>query len=504
MSLEKIKDNFGQSIQKNWPFMSSIRARFTALYLALLAITLTVFCTILFQVFVRNHQQEFDFALYNHAVDVAQSITVDFYGDLIFTSNALLAREKVFPFSLGKSFAQVVSPEGQIVARSNNLGSQMLPLYTEDWQIVFQSKRGHLYRTLTPNELKNVKEALPGERYRQITYLVRRGKPLFILQIAVPTTLLDREAQSLLLFFMMGIPATLVLAGVGGLYLASKALEPVREIIAKAEQLNPTSLSERLPEPWTEDEIKKLTVTLNGLLGRIERAFQSHENFIADASHQLKTPLAILRGELDVFRSKPRSEEETSAFLDSAGQELQHMSRLLDDLLLLAKIDAGAGSLTLRKIRLDEILLDTISRFEVFSKKKNISIRFDLDDRTQGTQGDDFVVGADSDLLQSMFRNLVDNAIKYSPDSSVIEVKLVNEADRVTTQIRDYGEPIPQELAERLFRRYERGNLLMSGVSGTGLGLTIAKRIAEMHGGNISILQDNLPGKAFQVEIKKD
>ena len=484
------------------PFLNSLRMRLTALYLALLALTLTIFCTILYQVFVRNHQQEFDFALYNHAVDVSQSINVELFGDLVFTPNAIFAKEKVFPFSLGKSFYQVVSLEGRVINPSENLGDSHLPLYTEDWQGAF--RRGHIYRTLSPSDLKEVNLAIPRASYRLITYLVRRGKPIFILQIAVPMTLLEREAQSLLLFFLIGIPITLLLAGIAGLYLANRALDPIRSIIQKAAQLNPSNLSERLPEPSTEDEMRRLTVTLNGLLGRIEKAFESHENFIADASHQLKTPLAILRGELDVFRSKPRSEEETSAFVDSAAQELLHMSRLLDDLLLLAKIDAGAGSLTVRKVRLDEVLLECVSRFELLAKKKGISIRFDLDDRTPGEAANDFLVDGDSDLLQSMFRNLVDNAIKYSPEGSPIEVRVINEANWVFVQIRDFGDPIPPEQAARLFRRYERGNLLVSGVSGTGLGLTIAQRIAELHGGNISISRDNLPGKAFQVEMKKN
>lgn len=483
-------------------FFFSIRVRLTALYLGLLAVTLSIFCTVLFQLFVRNHQQEFDYALYNHAVDVAQSITVDFFGDFVFTPNAILAKEKVFPFSLGKSFAQVVSPEGNIVARSANLRENSLPLPTEDWQEAF--RRGHLYRTLGPKDMTGLKEAIKNENYRQIIFMVRRGKPLYILQIAVPMTLLDREKRDLLEFFFMGIPAALILSGIVGLYLAGKALSPVRALITRAEKLNPSNLSERLPEPNTEDEIRMLTVTLNGLFGRIEKAFESHENFIADASHQLKTPLAILRGELDVFRSKPRTEQEMRAFTESASQELEHLSRLLDDLLTLAKIDAGAGSLILRKVRLDEVLLDTVARFEVLAQRKHISIRFDLDDRTLGESEDDFLVEGDPDLLQSMFRNLVDNAIKYSPDSSPVEVKLVNEAAQVVAHIRDYGEPIPPEVANKLFQRYERGNLRVSGVSGTGLGLTIAKRIAEMHGGNISISQENPPGKAFSVAMKKN
>lgn len=491
----KIKERIRQ-------FIYSIRMRLTVMYLALLGITLAVFCTVLLKLFVRNHQQEFDFALYNHAVDVAQSITVDFFGDFVFTPNALLAKEKVFPFSLGKSFAQVVSPEGQIVARSANLMDQSLPFPNEDWQALF--RRGHVYRTLTPKDLQTITSALKGENYRQILFMVRRGKPLFILQIAVPMTLLDREKKDLIEFFMIGIPISLLLAGIAGFYLAGNALAPVRNLIQKASKLNPSNLSERLPEPSTEDEIRMLTVTLNSLLGRIEKAFESQEHFIADASHQLKTPLAILRGELDVFRAKERDPEEIHAFFESATQELEHLSRLVDDLLTLAKIDAGAGSLLLRSVRLDEILLETISRFELLAKKKNIAIRFNMDDRTSGSDDHHFEIQGDSDLIQSLFRNLVDNAIKYSPENSSVEVELINEKEEIIASIKDFGAPIPEETKERLFQRFERGNLRVGGVNGTGLGLTIAKRIAEMHSGNILIFQEKDNGKSFRVAMKKN
>lgn len=489
------------SSAKSKAWFASLRVRFTALYLTVMAVTLIIFCIMLYQVFVRNHQKEFDAALYNYAVDVSQSISVDFFGDFVFNARAVRANEKFLPFSLGRSFVQIVAPNGQIVTRSTNLENMHLPTYAEDWTAVFRD--GYAFRTLRARELENVRQALRGTRYRQVTYLVGGTKPAFILQIAVPMTLFVQETANLLLFFIVGIPVTLILAAASGLFLSHKALEPVREIIKKAALLNPSNLSERLPEPPSEDEIKRLTVTLNSMLGRIEKAFESHENFIADASHQLKTPLAILRGELDVFKSKPRSPEEIDAFVNSASQELTHMSRLLDELLLLAKVEAGAGSLTVRKIRLDEVLLEVVARIKVLAMAKDISIRLNLDDRTEGESSDDFLVDGDSDLLLSMFRNLVDNAIKYSPEHSQVEVRLINESDRVITEIRDYGEPIPPEVEERLFRRYERGNL-RRGPSGTGLGLTIARRIAELHRGKVTINQSSRPGKVFRVEMKKN
>jgi signal transduction histidine kinase len=494
---------FAKTKEKIRRFVFSLKMRFTAIYLGLLAFTLIVFCSVLYSVFRQNHQQEFDAALYNHAVDVAQSITVDFFGDFVFTPNALLANEKVFPFSLGKSFVQVVSPDGHVLVRSPNLESQQLPLHPEDWQAVF--RKGHVYRNLSATELKEIKGIEADANYRQIMYVVQRSKTLFILQIAVPTSYLERDARMLLFFFfVVGIPVTLILAGIGGLYLSSKALEPVREIVEKAKHLNPSNLSERLPEPNQEDEIHMLTTTLNDLLGRIQRAFESQEHFLADASHQLKTPLAILRGELDVFRGKTRSAEDMTAFLDSASQELEHLSRLVDDLLLLAKIDAGAGSLLLQKIRMDELLIDSIGKFELPASLRKIKFRFDLQGWSENQSDDEFMVNGDRDLLTSMFRNLLDNAVKYSPSNSLIEVALRTHEGNLQVEIKDQGEPIPVGVVERLFQRYERGGLrLGSSASGTGLGLPIARRIAELHGATISVIQGAKVGKSFRFELKK-
>lgn len=482
-------------------FFSSIRTRLTLLFTALLALALFIFSGFLYKIFTASQLNEFDANLHNHAVDVAQSVSIDYFGDFVFNSSALRSNEKFFPFTLGRTFMQVVSPQGQIMERSTNLENKNLPLYTEDWTEVFD--KGYAFRTLPASELKSLRYAEPHAQYRLITYLVRRGKPAFVLQIAVPTTFLYREASALVIFFLIGIPTAMILSLFAGFYLSGQALKPVREIIKKAEQLNPSNLSERLPTTGTQDEIGNLTITLNNLLARIQKAFESHEHFIADASHQLKTPLAVIRGELDVFRTKERSPQEVNAMIHSASQELEHMSRLINDLLLMAKMDAGAGSLIVSDVRLDELFMEVVARMEVLAKKKNISIKFNLDDRTIGDSADDFLVKGDFDLLQSMFRNLLDNAIKYSPDGSVVEVKLINEEEKVITSLRDYGVAIPEEVRARIFQRYERGNLRMSGVSGTGLGLTIAQRIAEIHKGNISILQDNSPGKTFQVEMKK-
>lgn len=477
--------------------VDSIRARLTLLFVAILTVTLLVFCSILYQVFVRNHEREFDVALYNHAVDVSSSINVDFYGDFVFNAGNLLNNEKIFPFALGRSFMQVVSPNGVIIARTNNLKHLHLPIYSEDWQAVFQN--GSAFRTLTKEEMADIPSS-QRTQYRLITYFARKSEPAFILQVAVPMALLYQETYSLLIFFLVAIPLTILGAMFGGFYLSGKALQPVRDIILKAERLNPAILSERLPVGPVEDEIQKLTITLNKLLERIQKAFDSHESFISDASHQLKTPIAVLRGELDVFKSKPRSPGEIDAFLKSSSQELTHLSRLLDDLLILAQMDAGSASFSIRPLRLDEVVLEAVSRVELLATQKNIGIRFDID---QTNDLDDFQMEGDADLLQSMVRNLLDNAIKYSPAGSPVEVKLFERGYSLCVEVKDYGDPIPADKASTIFERFQRGAQAKNGPGGFGLGLTIARRIAEAHRGKISILQDNPPGKSFLVEMKK-
>ena len=480
-------------------YSNSIRFRLTALFVTILAITLISFCFVLFKVFVKNHQEEFDIALYNHAVDVAKSINVDFYGDLVFNSNIFLNNEKIFPFALGNSFMQIISSRGEVIVRSSNLKNQILPVFSEDWQNVFKS--GSAFRTLNPESLAPL---FKKNSYRLVTYLAKKNSDTrFILQIAVPMTLLYQETNGLLLFFSFAIPLTLILASIGGLYLSGKALFPVRTIIEQMKNLNPSNLSERLPVSDNQDEIQRLTVTLNELLERLQQTFISQERFVADASHQLKTPLAILRGELDVLKSRPRSNAEIKEFLNSATQELAYLSNMVEDLLLLARVDVGSSSLSIHKVRLDELLLDIISRLEFLAKSKNTTIRFDISPSSEEAQETDFEVQGDHDLLQSMFRNLIDNAIKYSPESSPIEVKLEAHPKEIYVFIKDYGLPIPAKDQEKIFDRFFRAENHHKAIPGTGLGLTIARRIAEAHRGSIKLLQPTNHEKTFVVEIKK-
>ncbi|MGK5086868.1 HAMP domain-containing sensor histidine kinase [Bdellovibrionota bacterium FG-2] len=465
-----------------------LQFRLTVLFVAIFGVLLVLFCTLLYVEFSRTQQAEFDAALFNHAVDMSQTIEVDFFGRLSIHSDQLAEEGKVFPFALGKAYLQISDQNGEILMRSSSLGSRQLPFSKEDQALLFGQRV--TFKTFEPGD------RLPS--YRLISYLVERQPGVrLILQIGVPLNLLDRQKRGLLAFFLITIPLILVLAIFGGLLFSRRALDPVRAIIEKAKEMSPSQLSERVPVPVEKDELRELALTLNHLLDRLQQSFESQERFIADASHQLKTPLAILRGELDVLKRRPRTVEETSGFLVSASQEVEYLSKMVEDLLVLARVDAGFGTLSIKKVRVDELALEAVSRLERFAQTRKVKIRFNL-----GGSGSFEILG-DSDLLQVMLRNLLENAIKFSPEDSCVEVEVNDEPAFVSVRVSDRGPGIPLEARERIFSRFFRAENTRNSVAGVGLGLPIAKRIIEIHQGTIEV-SDAHPGASFTVKIKKN
>jgi signal transduction histidine kinase len=476
----------------------SIRFRLTALFVMILGVTLIAFSVTLYGAFVRTHRTEFDAALYNHAVDVADSIEVNLFGQLTLSGELLSRNEKIFPFAVGRALLQIVSPSGQVLAKSAAVAETGLPIYRDD--LAKLAVESAVFRDLAVEEVPERGRAARAT-YRLLTYRVRNmRKPEFLLQIAVPMTFLEQESRNLRLFFLIGIPFTLLVATFGGIYLSGRALMPVLDIIEKARNITARNLDERLPIPSANDELQALSLTLNDLLDRLHRAFEGQERFVSDASHELKTPLAILRGELDLMRSRSRTPEETSAFLASASQELDQLSRLVEDLLLLARMDAGAGSMARRPLRLDEVVLEVVARTQRMAKARGIKVRFDL---SGGEDASEFCVLGDSNLLHSLLHNLIENAVKFSPDEATVTVKMTSQANEVVTTVIDEGPGIPPDEQTRIFDRFFRAEGAREKTSGMGLGLAIARRIAEAHEAKLWVESELGRGSRFYFSIKK-
>lgn len=490
-------------ITKAFQFFTSIRFRLTALFTCIFGSTLIFFSVMVYQVFARNHMREFDAALYNYTVDVANGIQVNFFGDLRFRPNIPFDEKKAFPFSLGQAFFQITDVNGNILAKSHNLLDSSLPIQRNEIaklvgeEVVFEFVRSNLMPASADRDSKN---------YRLIKYLVKLpNSASTILMIAVPMTLFERERQGLLAFLALFVPIVLVLATLGGWFFAGSALKPIKLINWKARKINPTNLAERLPVPAVDDEMKDLSVTLNDLLGRIQRAFESQEKFIADVSHEMKTPLAILRGELDLIKQKSHGAEVTE-YLESAEQEITHISELVENLLLLARVDAGVSCLAQGAVRMDEIVLDTIARTEVFAKSlgKRISINFKEEVVSGSAESEkQFQIHGDAGLLQCLAKNLIENAIKFSHTAENVEVEVCDQRQNVVLNVVDHGRGIPETERKHLFQRFYRGESTRNEVRGSGLGLHLASRIAEIHGGRIDVDSEVGRGTVFRVELPK-
>lgn len=480
----------------------SLRFRFISLYVTIFGITLIGFSALLYQYFIRSHGEDFDVALYNYAVDVAHAIDVNLFGQVTLNPNLLSESEKVFPFALGETFIQVRTITGKAIARSKSLGTGSLPIGKEEQQNL--TSRRAILRTIQNDEM-NVR---PGthDNFRMISYLIDKPGPNdFILQIAVPMILLEREARGLRTFFVFSIPFVLLISTFGGLYLSRKALAPFNAIIEKTKDITAHGLSERVPVPTAEDEIRELALTLNNLLDRLQESFSAQESFIADASHQIKTPLAILRGEIDLMRNKPRTETEVQEFLQSASQEVSYLSRMVEDLLTLARVEAGGHGLSQNLLRLDEVAMEAISRLKYLALPKKIEIDFNLKefDQTDRANPNPFEMMADPDLIRSLIENLLENAIKYSPEASRVLVQIVDHPEHSEILVSDQGPGIAADILPKVFDRFYRSETTRDKIAGSGLGLAIAKKIALAHQGTIQALNNPDYGTLFSVQLPK-
>jgi heavy metal sensor kinase len=286
----------------------------------------------------------------------------------------------------------------------------------------------------------------------------------------------------------------LLMAGFAGYLLARKGLAPIAEMTARAERISAESLHERLPVINKNDELGKLARVFNDLLARIESSFDGMRQFTADASHELRTPLAIIRGEADVALSQDREPEEYRETLEIIQDEARLLSGIVDDMLSLARADAGQRGLKLEEFYLNDLVEECLHSARALALNKSLSLNFESSDET--------AVRGDEDLLRRMVVNLLDNAIKYTPDGGSVSVKLWRENGMVRLRVTDNGIGIPAEAAARVFERFYRVDKARSRAEGgSGLGLPIVKWIAEAHHGSVNLESAPERGSSFTVSI---
>jgi hypothetical protein len=454
-----------------------IRFRMTVLFTVILALALIAFSVMLYRSFLTSHQTEFDIALYNHAVDIAGGVDINAVGEILYNKKPL-EETKIFPFALSQTYIVIRTIDGRVLAHSGPTANFFLPFEPEDYAMLARGKDS-TFETITADKYMPAAE---DRVFRLINFpLDDSVPPTIILQIAAPVTRFQAQIETLAHSFFLYIPIVIFIASAGGYYLSGRTLAPVRKMIHRANDLSPQHLTDRLPIPEVRDEIQELAQTMNRYLDRVEAAFQSQERFVADASHQLMTPLAILRGELDTLnRASP---EEMKAFLGSASQEIDRLTKTVSDMLLLARVDAGVSFLNMSQVALDELLLEVLSRVNRAASSKQVRLIFNI----RGESDEPTEIRGDRDLLLSLFFNLIENAVKYSPPGGSVEVSTERRdasggSARARVEICDQGPGIPEAERPYIFERFYRGARTSHKTQGVGLGLAISKKIVDLHG----------------------
>lgn len=448
----------------------SLRDRLTLVNIVLLGGLFIFFGVVAYVVVTILLYNQIDDALQQTAEQVVRQVHMDTSGEMggIITPNLKMA---------SNVYMQVWSHD-KLVFSSPSLGGEKTPLDPIGFSANLPS-----YRDATFKEESHLRVlSVP---------LVSGQRPLGMVQVASNLDVLDSARRNLL-----SVLAFTTVVGIAISALASQAsvkqfLSPLETITTAADQINRADdLSRRVPYDGSpEDEIGQLVDAFNQTLERLEVLFTSQQRFIADVSHELRTPLTVIKGNVDLMRRMKDFDPESLVSID---QEAGRLTRLVTDLLLLAKAEAGSLPLTKSAVELDALLMEVFNEMRVLAANK---VRVKL------TEIDQLQVSGDRDRLKQVILNLVANAIQYTPAGGDVYLSLNRSGDHAKLIVRDTGPGIPAEDLPYIFERFYRAekSRTRSGVAGFGLGLSIAHWIVEQHGGTIEASSREGKGTTFAV-----
>jgi len=456
----------------------SIRTRLTLWYTGLLGISLFIFSLLLYSLLSGILLSVVDDRLATQAQNVI---------NLMQTENdpltvMLSGKAKLPPIDVFASqyYIQIVQMDGQLVQVSENLRDTHLPLSAEVKDDIANGR----IRSYTIS-------AGQGARLRELTMpILLVGRRVGAIQVAQSLTPLDDSLNVISRALLIGSVSSLSLAAVGGVVLARAALRPIQAITRTARRITQTQdLSQRIPVAVPNDELGRLTSTINDMLARLAVLFQTQQRLVADVSHELRTPLTTIQGNLDLLRRGAADDPALRAdALRAIGDEAARMQRMINDLLLLAQLDAGL-QIHRQPVEMDTLLLDVYRQAQVIDR--GVTLRLGAEDQA--------LVLGDRDRLRQLLLNLVDNALKYTPAGGQVTLTLRRGEGWVQVAVTDTGVGITPEDVPHLFERFYRADRSRARQSGAGLGLSIAQWVAQAHGGRIEVESQVGQGSTFTV-----
>ena len=464
--------------------IESVRGRLTAFYIAAVAAALVIVGGLIYVLLAR--------ALYARIDDNLQALV-----EITATSLANDLAEGQDLMDAARSTAEELASQ-----------QQMLAIYDGDGQLLAEAGRDEDLSIVLPvldaiprgeSRLQTVIEAKDDDdrhrlAFRRVTipshgaaYVVVAGSSL------EPT---DEELESLRGILSYLVPIALVVAGIGGWFLARKSLAPVVTMVERARRMSAENLSGRLPVANPRDELGQLAETFNDLLGRLETAMTAQRHFMADASHELRTPVATTRTAANVALQQVHREEheyrETLAIIE---QQAARLSRIVDDMFTLARADAGSYPVRRTLMYLDEVIAEVVQSSRVLAAAKGVGVELDAAESAAFT--------GDEDLVRRLVANLLDNAVRHAPSGTAVRVDLEKRDAGYAVSVTDRGPGVPRDMRDQIFRRFYRGDATAAD-GGAGLGLALARWIASVHGGDVTLADSSAAGTTFTAELPDD
>jgi heavy metal sensor kinase len=446
-----------------------IRLRVTLAFTIVMAVLLTALGFYVYSRFDTELSEQIDQGLRTHGDDIASLVA---HRDLS-RSVALLGREE--------SFAQVLTPDGRIYATTPLLGNnpQLTPAEAERAaKESFVVTRPHV-------------RSIQGEARLLARPASGRGQTYVVV---VAATLDDRNEslRNLRTILLIGGPVALLLASLAGYAVSRTAFRPVEAMRRRAAEISAEEPDERLPLPDADDELRRLGETLNAMLARLEAALERERTFVDDASHELRTPLALHKTELEVALRYAKTPEEMRAAIVSAIVEVDRLSALAEDLLVLARSQQGKLALHLRRVEVADLLGDVRERF---------AARLDESGRSLIVEpANGLMVDADPVRMEQALTNLIENAIEHG--AGEITLSTTESDGELEIHVSDHGPGFPPDFLDRAFERFSRADPARGG-DGTGLGLAIVEAIARAHRGSAHAANRDGSGADVWIEIPR-
>jgi len=475
--------------------LDSVRVRLTLWYTAVVAVVLILLAVLTYFLYARNIAQRTD----SNLVEIADAFATTFNAELAdeigpdapnkAARKAMVEhrfRDVLFAFQDSQGHPLLSSLDLPSAVRSKEHSTPEL-FASRDFQAAASlAGSAHPFRTIH------------GERgaYRAYARSLSASGRLFIL-VALQSLRPQRELLGDIRNSFLGIiPIALLLAALGGYFLARKSLAPVASMASKARTIGAANLHDRLAVSNQRDELGQLAISFNDLLDRLEASFERQRRFIADASHELRTPVAILRGEAEVTLSRPdRSPAEYREALTVLRDESQRLAHIIEDLFTLTRADAGQYPITPRDFYLDELACDVLRHARSLALAKEITLSPSIEP--------ELLFHGDEALIRRLLLNLLDNAIKYTSKGGNVTLECKKQSAHYVLSITDSGPGISPELQSRIFERFFRADKARSrsetDSGGAGLGLSIARWIAEAHHGRLELARSEASGSTFTV-----